>query len=413
MPPASCSRARSPPRRSRVVPAVHPLLLRASRARHGPQHRGHVRARARTRSIYGFGESFTRLNKRGQRVVAYLRDAMGVQSSVPVQGRPVLPEQSRLRDVRAHERARHLRRRRRVRLAQHDLQRRRAARPLRLPRRAEGHRLGVHGDHRPQPRAAALVVRALDEPHHLQVGSRSPRRRGEAAAVQDPGRRAAPRHRLVRDRLAERLPVLEVALHRSGEDDPGSEEGGLPHQPLAVHLLHAEERALAGARRSGTRREGPGRAPRRRKTRCSTSPTRQPVEWYQAKIGALLEDGRRRDQGRLRRGRAARGHLRLRAHRLVRAQPLSRALQRSRLGSHEGGHRRRHHLGAQRVGGQPALSAALGRRRGEHELRHGRRAARRTLVRPLRLHLLEPRRRRLRRSARRATSIAAGWRSAC
>jgi alpha-D-xyloside xylohydrolase len=31
--------------------------------------------------IFGFGESFTRLNKRGQRVVAYLRDAMGVQGS--------------------------------------------------------------------------------------------------------------------------------------------------------------------------------------------------------------------------------------------------------------------------------------------------------------------------------------------
>ena len=29
--------------------------------------------------IYGFGESFTRLNKRGQRVLAFLRDAMGVQ----------------------------------------------------------------------------------------------------------------------------------------------------------------------------------------------------------------------------------------------------------------------------------------------------------------------------------------------
>ena len=29
--------------------------------------------------IYGFGESFTRLNKRGQRVIAYLRDAMGAQ----------------------------------------------------------------------------------------------------------------------------------------------------------------------------------------------------------------------------------------------------------------------------------------------------------------------------------------------
>jgi alpha-D-xyloside xylohydrolase len=31
--------------------------------------------------IFGFGESFTRLDKRGQRVVAFLRDAMGVQGS--------------------------------------------------------------------------------------------------------------------------------------------------------------------------------------------------------------------------------------------------------------------------------------------------------------------------------------------
>ncbi|HEV7990422.1 MAG TPA: TIM-barrel domain-containing protein [Gemmatimonadaceae bacterium] len=31
--------------------------------------------------IFGFGESFTRLNKRGQRIVAFLRDAMGVQGS--------------------------------------------------------------------------------------------------------------------------------------------------------------------------------------------------------------------------------------------------------------------------------------------------------------------------------------------
>lgn len=30
--------------------------------------------------IYGFGESFTRLNKRGQRIVAYIRDGMGVQN---------------------------------------------------------------------------------------------------------------------------------------------------------------------------------------------------------------------------------------------------------------------------------------------------------------------------------------------
>ncbi len=36
---------------------------------------------AQDERIYGFGESFTRLDKRGQRVVAFLRDAMGVQGS--------------------------------------------------------------------------------------------------------------------------------------------------------------------------------------------------------------------------------------------------------------------------------------------------------------------------------------------
>ena len=38
--------------------------------------------------IYGFGESFTRLNKRGQRVVAFIRDAMGAQSPVQYKAVP-------------------------------------------------------------------------------------------------------------------------------------------------------------------------------------------------------------------------------------------------------------------------------------------------------------------------------------
>jgi alpha-D-xyloside xylohydrolase len=38
--------------------------------------------------IFGFGESFTRLNKRGQRVVAYLRDAMGAQSRLQYKAVP-------------------------------------------------------------------------------------------------------------------------------------------------------------------------------------------------------------------------------------------------------------------------------------------------------------------------------------
>ena len=76
-------------------------------------------------------------------------------------------------------------------------------------------------------------------------------------------------------------------------------------------------------------------------------------------------------------------------------------------------HGRKHHLGAQRLGRQPALSAPLGRRFRHTGFRHGRHAPRRTLVRPVRLHLLEPRRRRLRRPRRRRISIAAGCRSAC
>ncbi|MFL5605008.1 MAG: TIM-barrel domain-containing protein [Gemmatimonadaceae bacterium] len=38
--------------------------------------------------IFGLGESFTRLNKRGQRVVAYLRDAMGAQSRLQYKAVP-------------------------------------------------------------------------------------------------------------------------------------------------------------------------------------------------------------------------------------------------------------------------------------------------------------------------------------
>ena len=38
--------------------------------------------------IFGFGESFTRLDKRGQRVVAYIRDAMGAQSQLQYKAVP-------------------------------------------------------------------------------------------------------------------------------------------------------------------------------------------------------------------------------------------------------------------------------------------------------------------------------------
>ena len=127
----------------------------------------------------------------------------------------------------------------------------------------------------------------------------------------------------------------------------------------------------------------------------------------------LAEARRRRDQSRFRRGCAAARHLCFGPHRLVRAQSLSAALQQSRRRHHEGSHRREHHLGAQRLGRQPALSAALGRRRGEHRFRDGGRAARRPVLWPVGLHLLEPRRGRLRREgAARSLSPLVGVRRA-
>ncbi len=43
---------------------------------------------AQDERIYGFGESFTRLNKRGQRVVAFIRDGMGVQGQLQYKSVP-------------------------------------------------------------------------------------------------------------------------------------------------------------------------------------------------------------------------------------------------------------------------------------------------------------------------------------
>ena len=91
---------------------------------------------------------------------------------------------------------------------------------------------------------------------------RDARRRGQAAREQDPLRRDPPRHRLVRDRLALRLQVLEDALRRSGEDDRRPEEGRLPHLALAAAVLRAEEPAVPGDREKGlVVRDGKGNLP--------------------------------------------------------------------------------------------------------------------------------------------------------
>ena len=141
------------------------------------------------------------------------------------------------------------------------------------------------------------------------------------------------------------------------------------------------------------------------------------VEWYQGKLASLLNEGVSAIKVDFGEAAPDRRDLRRRAHRILRAQFVSAALQQGRRRHHQEDDRRQHHLGAQRVGGQPALSDSLGRRRRKHRRRHGGGTARRAFVRAFRFFVLEPRRRRFHGHvpSRRWTRICsrAGWRSAC
>ena len=81
------------------------------------------------------------------------------------------------------------------------------------------------------------------------------------------------------------------------------------------------------------------------------------------------EHGRGRDQGRFRRGRSGQWIICLGTDRFLRTQPLPPSLQQNSGRYHPAGHRREHNLGTQHLGRQPAISAALGRRCGEHRYR--------------------------------------------
>ena len=115
------------------------------------------------------------------------------------------------------------------------------------------------------------------------------------------------------------------------------------------------------------------------------------VKWYQGLLANLLKLGVGAIKVDFGEDAPLGWRLCFRSHRLVRAQPLSPALQQSRRRDYEANHRRQHHLGSQRLGRQPALPAPLGRRRRKHRQRHGRHASRRPVLRPLRIQLLEPR----------------------
>jgi alpha-D-xyloside xylohydrolase len=152
--------------------------------------------------IFGAGESFTRLDKRGQKVILYIRDGLGAQTERMYKPIPFTLS-SRGYGMFVHTTApvtldigARLRPQPRLLLG------RRHHRPVLLPRRSEDRALRVHRADGPQPDAAAVVVRLLDEPHHVQVGRRGARRREEAARASHSCGRHPHRHRLVRAGLA-------------------------------------------------------------------------------------------------------------------------------------------------------------------------------------------------------------------
>ena len=128
---------------------------------------------------------------------------------------PLLRQQPRLRDVRPHERTRHVRRRRRVRRAppiysgdeMMDL-----FVFLGEPKDVLSEYTAITGRSPVPPLwSFGLWMSRITYKAEAEV-------RDVAAKLRQfthSERRAAPRHRLVRDRLAERLRVLHVALHRS------------------------------------------------------------------------------------------------------------------------------------------------------------------------------------------------------
>ena len=191
-----------------------------------------------------------------------------------VQAHPVLHEQPRLRDVRAHLGALDVRFRRHFPRRQRDAAGRRRAGPVRVPRPAQGHSQRVHQPDRQGPHASAVVLRTVDEPHQLLL-----RGGGAAGCRQAPReppaeRRDPPRHRLVRVRLALRLQVLHLALQGPGQDDRRPQAAGSStfrsgSSPTSCRRTGCSRRS---SRKGCTSRTARAACPT--KTRCWTSPTR-------------------------------------------------------------------------------------------------------------------------------------------
>ena len=169
---------------------------------------------------------------------------------------------------------------------------------------------------------------------------------------------------------------------------------GLPHQLWQLPYFTPKNKLVRTIVKDGyeVRNEG-GKLPYEDAVLDFTNPAT--VKWYQGKLANLLNMGVgaiKVDFGEAAplNGLYASGRTGFYEHNLY---PL--ALQQSGGRHHQGSHRRKHHLGPQRLGGQPALSVALGRRRREHRLGHGGGTARRVVVWSFRIFLLEPRCRRI------------------
>ena len=102
----------------------------------------------------------------------------------------------------------------------------------------------IHGGHRPQPRAAAVVVRPVDEPHHLQ----------ERSEVRDVAKKLR-EHRIPGDVIHLDTGWFETdwqcdfKFAKSRFADPAKmmsdlKQARLPHQPVAAAVLHQQERAV-------------------------------------------------------------------------------------------------------------------------------------------------------------------------
>jgi alpha-D-xyloside xylohydrolase len=321
--------------------------------------------------IFGFGESFTRLNKRGTRVVAFIRDAMGAQSPVQYKAVPFFTS-SRGYAMFVHTSA-----------------------PVTFDVGAEfdAHNTIYSGDE-----LLDLFI-FLGEPKDLLTEYTALTGRSPVPPLWSFGlwmsRITYKSEAEVRDVAAKlrqyRIPAdvlhldtgwfetdwrSDYQFSKSRFNDPAKMIADLKkdgfHVSLWQYTYFTPKNALwmELVDQGLTVKDAGGRPTADDAVLDLSNPAS--VAWYRSKLGPLLDMGvgaikvdfgeNAPVEGVYASGRTG-----------WYEQPLPFTLQQGRLGTHEREERRRrHHLGAQCVGRQPAVSTPLGRRRGEHQFVHGR-----------------------------------------